>query len=98
MAEVVSKFADEIYVTSDNPRSENPEQIISDILPGIRGRKFQAITERPKAVKVAFSELKDNEVLLLAGKGHEDYILINGIKHPYSDIREVDEFIARNKI
>ena len=98
MAEVVSKFADEIYVTSDNPRSENPEQIISDILPGISGRKFQAITERPKAVKVAFSELKDNEVLLLAGKGHEDYILINGIKHPYSDIREVDEFIARNKI
>jgi UDP-N-acetylmuramoyl-L-alanyl-D-glutamate--2,6-diaminopimelate ligase len=98
MAEVVSKYADEIYVTSDNPRSENPEQIISDIIPGILGRKFQAITERPKAVKVAFSELKEHEVLLLAGKGHEDYILINGIKHPYSDIGEVDEFIARNKI
>ena len=97
MASVVSDWADEIYVTSDNPRSENPDQIISDILTGINGKKFQAITERPKAVKVAFSELKDKEVLLLAGKGHEDYILINGVKHPYSDIREVDEFIARNK-
>lgn len=97
MAAVVADWADEIYVTSDNPRSENPDQIISDIITGINGKKFQAITERPKAVKVAFSELKDKEVLLLAGKGHEDYILINGVKHPYSDIREVDAFIARNK-
>jgi UDP-N-acetylmuramoyl-L-alanyl-D-glutamate--2,6-diaminopimelate ligase len=98
MASVVADWADEIYVTSDNPRSENPEQIISDILSGIKGKKFQSITERPKAVNIAFSELKDNEVLLLAGKGHEDYILINGVKHPYSDIREVEEFISRNKI
>jgi UDP-N-acetylmuramoyl-L-alanyl-D-glutamate--2,6-diaminopimelate ligase len=98
MAGVVADWADEIYVTSDNPRSENPEQIISDIITGIKGKKFQAITERPKAVKVAFSELKNNEVLLLAGKGHEDYILIDGVKYPYSDIREVDEFIARNKV
>ena len=97
MAKVVADWADEIYVTSDNPRSENPDQIISDIIEGIDGKKYQAITERPKAVKVAFSELKEKEVLLLAGKGHEDYILINGVKHPYSDIREVDAFIARNK-
>lgn len=98
MGAVVAAFADEIYVTSDNPRSEDPEQIISDILTGIHGKKYQTITERPKAVKVAFSQLKDREVLLLAGKGHEDYILINGVKHPYSDIREVDEFIARNPV
>lgn len=98
MGAVVDTFADEVYVTSDNPRSEDPEQIISDILKGMKGKKIQTITERPKAVKVAFSELKDNEVLLLAGKGHEDYILIHGVKHPYSDIREVDEFIARNKV
>jgi UDP-N-acetylmuramoyl-L-alanyl-D-glutamate--2,6-diaminopimelate ligase len=97
MGSVVADWADEIYVTSDNPRSENPEQIISDILSGIKGKKFQSITERPKAVNIAFSELKDHEVLLLAGKGHEDYILINGVKHPYSDIREVEEFILRNK-
>lgn len=98
MGAVVDTFADEVYVTSDNPRSEDPEQIISDILKGMKGKKIQTITERPKAVKVAFSELKDKEVLLLAGKGHEDYILIHGVKHPYSDIREVDEFIARNKV
>jgi UDP-N-acetylmuramoyl-L-alanyl-D-glutamate--2,6-diaminopimelate ligase len=97
MAEVVAQWADEIYVTSDNPRSENPDQIIHDIIQGIKGKKFKTITERPKAVKLAFEELSENEILLLAGKGHEDYILINGVKHPYSDIREVDAFIARNK-
>ena len=98
MGEVVARWADEIYVTSDNPRSEDPEQIISDIIQGIQNKKFQFITERPKAVKIAFSELKDKEVLLLAGKGHEDYILIKGVKHPYSDIREVEDFIARTKL
>lgn len=95
MAAVVAKWADEIYVTSDNPRSENPDQIISDILKGVKETPYQAITERPKAVRAAFLELKEKEVLLLAGKGHEDYILINDIKHPYSDIKEVDEFIER---
>lgn len=97
MAEVVGRYADEIYVTSDNPRNEDPEQIISDILRGLSGKKFQAITDRISAVKMAFSELMDKEVLLLAGKGHEDYILKNGVKHPYSDIREVDEFIGKEK-
>ena len=93
MAEAVDKFADYIYVTSDNPRTENPDQIISDVIVGIKKNQFETITERPVAVKKAFSELNENEVLLLAGKGHEDYILINGVKHPYSDIREVDQFL-----
>jgi UDP-N-acetylmuramoyl-L-alanyl-D-glutamate--2,6-diaminopimelate ligase len=97
MAEVVARFADEVYVTSDNPRSEDPEQIIKDIIVGLAGKSFTTIVERPLAVQTAFSELKSNEVLLLAGKGHEDYILINGVKHPYSDIKQVDEFIRRNK-
>lgn len=97
MGAVVAQFADEIYVTSDNPRTENPDQIIQDIVQGMQGKKFKTITERPLAVKTAFSELEENEILLLAGKGHEDYILIHGVKHPYSDIKEVDEFIARNK-
>jgi UDP-N-acetylmuramoyl-L-alanyl-D-glutamate--2,6-diaminopimelate ligase len=97
MAEVVDQWADQIYVTSDNPRSENPDQIIDDILKGIHKKPFKKITERPTAVQTAFSELKDNEILLLAGKGHEDYILINGVKHPYSDIRQVEEFLKGNE-
>lgn len=96
MGKIADTIADEIYVTSDNPRSEDPEQIIDDIVKGITSVKYQRITERPKAVEHAFNELKEKEILLLAGKGHEDYILIKGVKHPYSDIKEVEKFLARN--
>jgi UDP-N-acetylmuramoyl-L-alanyl-D-glutamate--2,6-diaminopimelate ligase len=95
MGQIVDKYADEIYVTSDNPRSENPEQIIEDIIKGIKNKSYKKIINRPEAVKIAFSELESNQVLLLAGKGHENYILINGVKHPYSDIEEVEAFINR---
>ncbi len=97
MGSVVAKWANEIYVTSDNPRSEDPAQIIQDILQGIRGKKVQQIVDRREAVRRAFAELTENEVLLLAGKGHEDYILIKGVKHPYSDIGEVEAFLSRKK-
>lgn len=96
MGKIADKYADEIYLTSDNPRGEDPSQIIEDIKEGIHHKKCQIIVERPLAVKVAFSEIGTNEVLLLAGKGHEDYILIKGVKHPYSDIHEVDDFVKRN--
>ena len=97
MGKIAGVWASEVYVTSDNPRSENPEQIIDDILKGLDNHNVHRIVNRPEAVQTAFTELKENEVLLLAGKGHEDYILIKGVKHPYSDIKEVEKFIARNK-
>jgi UDP-N-acetylmuramoyl-L-alanyl-D-glutamate--2,6-diaminopimelate ligase len=96
MGKIAETFGSEIYVTSDNPRSESPDQIIDDILKGMSSQHIQRITERPKAVEKAFHDLKENEILLLAGKGHEDYILIHGVKHPYSDIGEVEKFLARN--
>lgn len=96
MGAVVDEWADEVYVTSDNPRSEDPSQIIDDILKGFTRRSPRKIVDRREAVRIAFSEIGEKEVLLLAGKGHEDYILVHGIKHPYSDIREVDDFVRRN--
>lgn len=93
MGKAAEIYADFVYVTSDNPRSENPDQIIDDIEKGFEKNNFVRITSRPEAVKKAFSDLKENEVLLLAGKGHEDYILISGVKHPYSDIEEVEKFL-----
>jgi UDP-N-acetylmuramoyl-L-alanyl-D-glutamate--2,6-diaminopimelate ligase len=95
MGKIAETWASEIYVTSDNPRSEDPAQIIDDILKGMSSKNIHKIIERPKAVEQAFNELKENEILLLAGKGHEDYILIHGVKHPYSDIGEVEKFLAR---
>lgn len=96
MGAVVDEWADVAYVTSDNPRTEDPERIIDDILKGFTRQKPRKIVDRREAVRIAFVELNEKEVLLFAGKGHEDYILINGVKHPYSDIREVDEFVRRN--
>ncbi len=97
MGKIAETWASEIYVTSDNPRSEDPAQIIDDIVKGMSSKNIRRIIERPKAVEQAFNELYENEILLLAGKGHEDYILIHGVKHPYSDIGEVEKFLARNK-
>lgn len=98
MGQVSEKWAEEVYVTSDNPRSEEPEQIIEDIVKGMGTKKNYKITDRPTAVKKAFSDLKENEILLLAGKGHENYILIKGVKHPYSDIGEVEKFISGKNV
>jgi UDP-N-acetylmuramoyl-L-alanyl-D-glutamate--2,6-diaminopimelate ligase len=98
MGKIAQAWASEIYVTSDNPRSEDPARIIDDILSGITSKNVHKIIERPKAVEFAFNELKENEILLLAGKGHEDYILINGVKYSYSDIGEVEKFLAGKKI
>lgn len=96
MGKIAEAHASEIYVTSDNPRSEKPEQIIEDIMQGISKAKLvHRITERPLAVQAAFRALGENEILLLAGKGNEDYILINGVKHPYCDIAEVEKFLSR---
>ncbi len=98
MGKIAETWGSEIYVTSDNPRSEDPARIIEDIVHGMSSRHIHKIIERPKAVAQAFNELKENEILLLAGKGHEDYILIHGVKHPYSDIGEVEKFLARKKV
>ncbi len=98
MAATVEKWASEIILTSDNPRSEDPERIIDDIVQGIKNHSFTRNADRPKAVREAFTQLKEKEILLLAGKGHEDYILINGVKHHYSDIEEVETFLAGQKL
>lgn len=95
MGQIAEIYADEIYLTSDNPRSEHPEKIIDDIAQGIKIKKPIIIPDRLNAVQIAMSNLSENQVLLLAGKGHENYILINDVKHPYSDIEQVTLFLEK---
>jgi UDP-N-acetylmuramoyl-L-alanyl-D-glutamate--2,6-diaminopimelate ligase len=98
MGQAVAKFCNEIVVTSDNPRTENPEQIIQDIVKGIGSAASLAIeVDRPTAVRSVLARLRPGDVLVMAGKGHEDYILKGTTKVPYSDIAELDGFIARVK-
>ena len=91
MGKAVSEFADKMIVTSDNPRDEAPEDIIIDILAGIKG-SYEAVVDRKKAIVAALTEVKKKEIVLIAGKGHEEYQEIKGVKHPFSDFNIVLNF------
>jgi UDP-N-acetylmuramoyl-L-alanyl-D-glutamate--2,6-diaminopimelate ligase len=78
-------FADQVIVTSDNPRGENPHAIIEQILEGIPGRGAEAIEDRQVAIFSAVHHARAGDVVLLAGKGHETYQEIAGVRHPFSD-------------
>jgi len=92
MAKAVKSFADKIMVTSDNPRDEVPEDIIMDIIPGL-GEVYEALVDRKKAIETCLDDAYDNEVILIAGKGHEEYQEIKGVKYPFSDFDVVKNYI-----
>jgi UDP-N-acetylmuramoyl-L-alanyl-D-glutamate--2,6-diaminopimelate ligase len=84
MGTVASKFADVRIITNDNPRSEEPRTIIDAIITGMQG-DFQVIEDRAKAITLAINKARANDMVLLAGKGHEDYQEIKGKRQPFSD-------------
>jgi len=86
MGQVASRLADVCIVTSDNPRSEPPMQIIDAIVSGMSGSPWRTIEDRAAAIRTAISDAAATDTVLLAGKGHETYQEILGVKHPFSDI------------
>lgn len=97
MGAVAGRFAKKIYVTSDNPRDEVPEMILEDILKGLEGKDHVVATpDRRLAIKMALDELKDGEILLILGKGDEDYQEIRGVKHHFDDREVVREFLGHS--
>lgn len=95
MGAVAGRYANKIYVTSDNPRDEVPEMILEDILLGLHGKEgVTATPDRRLAIKMALDALEENEVLLILGKGDEDYQEIKGVKHPFDDREVVRELLA----
>lgn len=95
MGEIVAKHADVCVVTSDNPRYEEPEKIIEDILEGVRRVKanYVAITDRKEAIKYAIDIAKPKDTILLAGKGHETYIIIKDKVIPFDERQIVMEIL-----
>lgn len=91
MAKAVAGFADKIIVTSDNPRDEAPEDIIMDIIAGLTSG-YEAVVDRKKAIEYALDAIEEQEIVLIAGKGHEEYQEIKGVKHPFSDFNIVSQF------
>lgn len=94
MAKIACDWSDKIILTSDNPRSENPEEIINEMRLGVEGihfKKVLAIVNREEAIKTACSLANDGDIILVAGKGHEKYQEIKGIKLPFDDMKILTE-------
>ena len=88
MGKIAARLSDLVIITSDNPRTENPKDIINDIVAGIEEKakeKVLEIEDRRQAIKTALKLADKNDIVLIAGKGHEDYQEINGKKFPFSD-------------
>jgi UDP-N-acetylmuramoyl-L-alanyl-D-glutamate--2,6-diaminopimelate ligase len=97
VARCVDQGKDNIYVTSDNPRTEDPLRIINDILVGLEGvPQVQSIMDRKEAIFKALSLMGNSDMLLIAGKGHENYQEIKGVRYPFCDFQIVDEFKKRS--
>ena len=88
MGVIAAKYADRVIVTSDNPRFEDPAEIIKDIKAGMDIKmkaKSLFITDRAEAIRTALLTANPGSIILVAGKGHEDYQIINGVKHHFDD-------------
>ncbi len=93
MAKVACRYANKVYITSDNPRTENPEEIIKDIVKDLKTNKQVIVqVDRKKALHEALKDLKQHETLMILGKGDETYQEINGVKYPFDDREIVREF------
>jgi len=95
MGEIASKISDYVIISTDNPRFENAEKIAKDIAVGIKNNNYEIELDRSQAIKKAVAKATINDVVVLAGKGAEDYIEENGVKIPYSDILEIEK-LRRN--
>lgn len=96
MARIAAEKSNRVILTSDNPRSEDPETIISEMLQGIDvnlARKTISITNRREAIKAACAFALPGDIILIAGKGHEKYQEINGIRHHFDDKEILNEFL-----
>ncbi|MFN7295070.1 MAG: UDP-N-acetylmuramoyl-L-alanyl-D-glutamate--2,6-diaminopimelate ligase [Bacteroidota bacterium] len=101
MAEIACKMGNKVILTSDNPRSENADEIINQMMKGVDAvakKKVLCITDRRQAIKTACALANSNDIILIAGKGHEKYQEINGVKHPFDDMHELSEQLQTEKI
>ncbi len=95
MGEIASRLSDFVIITSDNPRNENPKAIIKDIEKGIKGDCYIVIPDRNVAISMAVELASSGDIVLVAGKGHEEYQEIQGIRRSFSDRAALENAIRR---
>ena len=94
MAQEAARQSDRVIITSDNPRDEDPQDIINDMLAGLTKEELKktiSIVDRKEAIRTACMMAQKGDVILIAGKGHEDYQIIKGVKHHFDDHEVVRE-------
>jgi len=98
MASIASELSDKVVLTSDNPRNEDPDTIIQEMEVGVAAENYKkvlAITDRKQAIKTACQLAQPNDIILIAGKGHETYQEINGVRHDFDDMKIVKEILEQ---
>jgi UDP-N-acetylmuramoyl-L-alanyl-D-glutamate--2,6-diaminopimelate ligase len=99
MGEIAARLADHVVVTSDNPRGEPPQAIVDQVLAGApagaSASNIEAQVDRRLAIQQAVASAAGRDVILIAGKGHEDYQEVQGVKHPFSDAAEAAAALAQ---
>ena len=98
MAAIACELSDKVIITSDNPRSEDPNTIIEEMMVGVEGQHFKktlSIVDREQAIKTAVSMAQKGDIILIAGKGHEKYQDIKGVKHHFDDMELVTELFNK---
>ena len=95
MGAVVARWADLSFVTSDNPRTEDPERIIDGVVEGMEGAPMVRMADRREAIAAAVAEARPGDLLLLAGKGHESYQILGREKHPFDEAGIVRQALGR---
>lgn len=98
MANIASSMSDKAIFTSDNPRSEVPEDIIEDMEKGVEPQNYKktiAVVDRRQAIKIACQLARPKDIILIAGKGHETYQEIKGVRHDFDDMETVKEILAQ---
>jgi len=98
MANIASTMSDKVIITSDNPRTENPNEIISQMEAGVEPQNYKktlSIEDRKQAIKTACQLANENDIILIAGKGHETYQEIQGVRHDFDDMKIVKEILEQ---
>jgi UDP-N-acetylmuramoyl-L-alanyl-D-glutamate--2,6-diaminopimelate ligase len=95
MGDIATSYSDFVIFTSDNPRYEKPKKILKDIVCKLDKKNYKIVVKRKKAIKNGIQMLTKNDILLLLGKGHEDYQIIKNKKRPFSDKNIVLKYIRR---
>ena len=93
MGRIACQKSDLVIITNDNPRTEDPQKIIQDIITGVESNNYVVIPDRKEAIEYGMSQLEDNDIFMILGKGHEDYQILGTEKVHFSDQEEVEKYI-----